>query len=650
MNVQIEYPEITFWNKKAKKIDFVNPEDFRKEKLLKILGLNKSELQNSFGIAERDEIVKRQRLIRFFIENPNLMKFFLCYDFGATDLPTEGQYFLDYFNPKKKHNPFWRLVNGFIKNISMRQKAPQEVLSLVNFLQETKTDLEAEERKMVDGIAKEVQKATYLEGTIDFGQDGGYLVVKGRNLRDSEVYGYKRYSYGLSGRWKKREVPNWAFEWSSIISWFFEAYFKIHNRISSRLFYSPLIIDRIPESILSAVSGFIQSKISGFPQFRYSDDVVVKMYFRYSKDGLQIRLLNVLTTRAEDRNYISPIGFIRDDFPGYGWRELRRIRERNMVFTRQADKIRHKLYSYKLVNLIEEEIPGICDKLINIDSKRVDLKFKWYAVSALYRDPAFRESYERIKKYRDYFRSNMDTLRSVASVAKTLMKRSKEWSKPLCFPEILEDAQHLVSFKVLEPIHLISETKPGSEEVLTSADLVSIASLCPLNGQVVGFTGQNAGGKSATKEAIVNAIFLAQSGLPVFGRDFSLNVKRQVGMVFLERGSGSTCELLLRKTKAMLESVNGTGQNGIVLVLDEVGTGTQEIDGFSYGKKLLKKLADSHYSVLFSTQITDLAKYARDELNAECFTFDLQHQIKPGIGRGGIEKLMNEIGIDRLLN
>lgn len=67
---------------------------------------------------------------------------------------------------------------------------------------------------------------------------------------------------------------------------------------------------------------------------------------------------------------------------------------------------------------------------------------------------------------------------------------------------------------------------------------------------------------------------MAQSGLLVFGTDFRLNPKSKIGMVFLERGSGSTLELLLRKSKDILEARNGEG-NGTIFVLDELGTGTQ---------------------------------------------------------------------------
>ena len=87
----------------------------------------------------------------------------------------------------------------------------------------------------------------------------------------------------------------------------------------------------------------------------------------------------------------------------------------------------------------------------------------------------------------------------------------------------------------------------------------------------------------------------------------------------------------------------------IIMFIDEVGTGTQEVSGFEYGKRLLKKLAGLKCSIVASTQITDLAKFAEQELGATCFNFDLKHRVKPGIGSGGLEKLISKLEMDKLL-
>ena len=114
-----------------------------------------------------------------------------------------------------------------------------------------------------------------------------------------------------------------------------------------------------------------------------------------------------------------------------------------------------------------------------------------------------------------------------------------------------------------------------------------------------------------TSLAVVTNIFLAQSGLPVFGQGFRLNVKDVLGMMFIERGSGSTCELLLDKIVKILKEIKHVHNSKVVLVLDEVGTGTQEMDGYKLGQDVLSKLSELGVSVLFSTQIMALAEFAK---------------------------------------
>ena len=128
---------------------------------------------------------------------------------------------------------------------------------------------------------------------------------------------------------------------------------------------------------------------------------------------------------------------------------------------------------------------------------------------------------------------------------------------------------------------------------------------------MLGLTGYHGGGKTVTSLAVVTNIFLAQSGLPVFGQGFRLNVKDVLGMMFIERGGGSTCELLLDKIVIILKEIQNVHNSKVVLVLDEVGTGTQEMDGHKLGKDVLSKLSNIGVSVLFSTQIQSLAEFAR---------------------------------------
>jgi hypothetical protein len=656
-NGKIDYPEIDFWNKKAEGLIFVNPEDFRRERLLSVLGLNNvsfGDISRSFGIADRDEIIKRQKMMRFFIENPDFVDFLRKISLGVTQLPTSGQHFLDYFSPESKHNPFWNLVYNFVDAIEQYQDVPVEIVSLTEFLKRTSANLEAEEGEMAEKIAQEIQRAVYIEGVIKYSLKYNRLWkgISEDEIKGSEAHGYQKYAYGYR---TLRVVPGWAeknvCKWTGV-KHLAKLYIAGINTSIKRRYFSPYIIRKIPEVISKTVTDFLSMKIKKIVLPEPPKDVGVSfsVFFRYSEQGLEVGLLNVDAWREQKYKPVSSdlIEYDKETFPGYSRLELRTMKSRNRSFKSSVNTLKIRYFESDIANRMKEKVFDGGNTIL-ISAREVDDEYKWVSLPTLYKQPSFETSYKTVQKYRAYVRGQLETLKVIAQLARVFGEKAREWNKPLCFPEILEDHEHLVSFEALEPIHLIGERKPHSDERLTAKDLIPIISISPLNGQLIGFTGQNAGGKSATEEAIVNALFLAQSGLPVFGKNFSLNVKRKLGMVFLERGSGSTLELLLRKTKNILESLNGTSKNGVVLVLDEVGTGTQEIDGFAYGKKLLIKLAGAQCSIIFSTQITDLAKYAQENLGAECFSFNLQHEIKPGIGRGGVENLMAEIGVDELL-
>ena len=656
---KIEYPEIDFWNKKVGQLEFINSSDFRKERLLSILGVSSSPLAKDFGITDREEILRRQRLFKFFLKNPEVADMISGINLRSMDIPREGQDFLDYFRPERKHNPFWQMVEDFVEKVASCPKAPWEITALGKFLKTTKDSLETEEKEMVAEVSREIIKATYIEGMITYGfvfrEDG----IKLNNKNEAKVFGFKKYAYGLSNKVKEPKLLKWASEnrilRSLRLGGIAEKIFNWRVKKKDELRHSNLIVEHLPESIELAIKAFIENnmrKVSQPGEIHYSGNI--QIYFRYSDDGLQIQLIDANIKLERDNIRIAKLYLADKHFPGYSYRKIKQIRKGDAALN---DSIEQSLTNTAKANFLalfnHRAMYGICNKLVTIADDQpympnVNNEFSWYSVSYLLGKSSINDSCTRIIEYRNYLRNKLEIISQIVEISTTLRLKSQKWGKGLSFPDILGETDHLIMLKNLNPIHLIGEN--NNEKTLTASDLVPINYLPALNGNMFVFTGQNAGGKSAAEEAIVNAIYMAQSGLPVFAEAFSLNIKNKIGMVFLERGHGSTCELLLRKTKAILESIEGASKNGVVLVLDEIGTGTQELDGFAYGKRLLKKLSDSHCSVISSTQITELACYAKKNLGAFCFNFNSEHQIKPGIGTGGINKLMVEIGIETMLN
>jgi len=269
----------------------------------------------------------------------------------------------------------------------------------------------------------------------------------------------------------------------------------------------------------------------------------------------------------------------------------------------------------------------------------VDSQFKWYSVRALCETSCAAE-YQAVLKTREVIQGWLSQLQQMAKVADSLARLSAKWELPLCFPQILGDGTHLVSFDALAPIHLIG--KISKEE-----PLIPVGPIC-LNGQTLGFIGQNAGGKTVAKETIIMMLYMALSGLPVFGKNVRLNPKKAVGLMFLERGDGSTFQLQLRKARLLLEAAQKIEPAAMVLFLDEVGTGAPQSVGFDFGKRLLLSLGKSKPSIVFSTQMLELAQFAEDN-GAVCYTFNLDHEVSRGIGASDAEELIRREGLEELL-
>ena len=448
---EIGYPEIIFWKKKVPQITFINRRDFRKDRLLKILGLSKSSLTKSFGVTDREEILRRQRILKLLVQNPSLAKFFMKHRFGFF-LPTEGQAFLNYFRPDRKHNPFWSLMTTFIRKVSRCKDIPSEIASLVSFLKRTGPELEQEETAMARKIGERLQKATYFEGVAcfkvdDYGQTSF-------SEKDSSIYGFKKYSYSLSRILPEIKAPGRAGH--VVLEKAIELTQTIISWVNGRIFYRPLKIRHIPIVTIIEIGSFLNAKLmDSLKEFcDRGHGLILKVLFRFSVDGLEIQLIGV--ERKESKKKKEEEYKIKQSFSGYTWRDHLRIRKINEKVLERIRRTEEQLFLNRIVVVIEKVIPDILKSFVRIESPNTDLAYKWDAVPIMYRKE-FKGVYRRVSKYHNYLFDHFCILREIAEVAKALKNCSKKWRKPLCFPKILDDDKHMVSFKSLEPIHLINQ-------------------------------------------------------------------------------------------------------------------------------------------------------------------------------------------------
>lgn len=662
------YPHgLTFWDTKAVKMKIINPDDLRLSTVLKILNIESSPLCDSFGVSDESEILRRQRIVRFLMKNTKIRKFIRDIDRSSIGIPYDGQQFIGHFSQK---SPFWSRIMKFCKLVRKASDVPQEISSFVRALERMLLNARPEEELMAKGMMTEMLRSAFLEGQVRIClyDKKGYRLTEGEGFVTwSAVYGYKKYSYRLSGKFAEAGIV--LHDNLQIVQDFIEGILAF---VKQGLLYSPLLIRNLPQQVADDMETvFLKNICHENPLKRLSTTGILSnhllsldMDIRYCESGLMVRVVDIILNPDEKALKNVP-EMQKSEYIGYGlgqkareWKRIGKIKYRI-----QEDILSG--YKTYFKEKLEELFPGITTGYTLLPSPKTDTAFKWFSVAVLSENPSFTDDFKKAQSRRNGFCKHLVELDRIAYLAEQFDRKSKEWGLECCFPTILDEETHLVESKNLQPIHLLGRTKdtngamnePKSE--IGPTDLVALATLPPLNGRMIGLTGRNAEGKTVALEIMAYAIYLAQSGLPIFADSFALNVKGVLGVAFMERGQNSTAHLLIIKIRNILAQIVGMEKEKIVLLFDEVGGGTQEggIDattgkasgGFGLGVRLFKTVKEHGCSVIFSTQILGLAQFAEEELGADCYRFGINHSLLKGIGSGEIETLIQTSGLDELL-
>lgn len=646
-----EYPKFQLWKTEIEdsdRLQIVNPEDFPKEAILKGLGIEQSSLVSSFGISDPKEIRNRIELIRFLIERHEVAEW-IQKTYLPVGIPEREEEFLEFFDTSRRHTPYWQCIDDLIALIGYASDVPAMLCFLRGILKES-LPLEDYEREMAKVITHQLENMTVVEGLMDFkilfeevkGTEEGPESSKFLRLEScgNKVCGHQAYSSSLN-KAKQKPYPKWTSnKWNPLrwlgVDWCAKKYVNIYNEFQRDKAFQSMVISEASQALTYDVHSAIYSRITSLTE-RWKNIVngaLVHVYFSYSKEGMKVRIYGIDPLVSDEYEE-----FKFSNFDGYSLERSRMIQKAQAVCKETILKDRQSRVSAGLRIEITREYPKFFEEKSLVDSPSTDREHKWFAVRNLYESPGLNPVYAAMKKHREFLSPHWFMLKEIANLALKLRAKARELNTSISYPKIL-DGHSLVSFDEIFPIHLL----PMIDE---KKKIVPIRSLPKINSQMIGLTGYHGGGKTVTGLSITDNIFLAQSGLPVFGKAFSLNVKKLLGVVCIARGQGSTCEVLLQKIKNILNNIKKMNGSEVLLVLDELGTGTQEISGLELGKDLLEKLSRSGVSVIFSTQIQALAQFASDQLGAKCFQFDDLHNVRPGIGDGGMEHLRKRMGLDR---
>ncbi len=653
----VNYPEgLTFWQKNIKpqdRLEFINPEDFPKKQILKGLGVEESSLRKSFGICDADEINSRLEIMRFLLENADFRRWLS--NFKKSYLPTNEQGFLDYFNPVREHDPYWQIIHNLLILIKTKDEMPERLRIFTETIKAT-LHLEEIERNLGKVVANRLQNVTAIEGIMEFainmeignvsavkhaGEDE-YWVVNELKEIEQHVHGHRMFSFALTSA-RYTSLPKWLenrFDPRNLlgIGAITRGWINSRNNNARRKALRDMVIRKATEGLLEDIKDGLEARLNRFKWSRKDakdlKGAKVRIYFSYSDKGLQLRIVS-LTPDIE----VEGVSFKFSEYKGYAKRTRRIISEAEREYKQMLQKHREDGARATFSAKLRKRSPKLFNPF-TVKSRRTDSEHRWYAITNLYRT-SLSEATKILGEHRRFFNEHIEELKDVLDLGKTLTFRARQLRTHLCWPKIITDGRGIVSFDEILPLHLLGrDDKPK---------VIPIKGLPSLNGRLLVLTGHHGGGKTVASLTIPALIFSVQSGLPVFGRNVCLNPKKKIGLVFNTEGEGSTAELLVKKMVKVMKAVNRSSGEDIVLVLDELGTGTQEISGFELGRDLLTDLAKKGVSVVFNTQITSLAEYAQRELKALCFQLDRKHRIQPGIGDGGMNILRKATGFNRLL-
>ena len=220
-------------------------------------------------------------------------------------------------------------------------------------------------------------------------------------------------------------------------------------------------------------------------------------------------------------------------------------------------------------------------------------------------------------------------------------------------PELTDDPSAPFELRELRhPLLLWQQRRQGGHAVVPVSLLVA-AEL-----RVVAITGPNTGGKTVTLKSVGLAALMARAGLflPCSGTPrlpWCAQVLADIGDEQSLQQNLSTFSGHIRRIARILEALPGSGAAGgaALVLLDEVGAGTDPLEGSALATALLKHLADRARLTIATTHFGELKalKYADPRFENASVAFDVDTLSPTYRLQWGIPGRSNALAIARRL-
>lgn len=644
-----------FWNvpQDTLPIKIVNPQDFTVPDIIKKIR-SKGLLPESFGLTDFREIQLRNEVSAYLIKNPELIKKISIWRGKAKQmqaLPTGEDEFLAVYG--KDTNPYWEMIKEIIAELDV-PGAPRRLKALATNLKSS-LGMEEAESKMAARISEKLEKVTVIEGVVELSPFGS-----SENL-EKFILGKKEYSATWSGI--EISYPKWTKNFLARITGIGKITRRVMNSMAEYEANRSAAIMEFPISIYDDISDglddllsipveteetkietptkatarkksktrVIDPRVLFYRDLREHADLFFTLSFLYDGYGLKLNVIGINHRGARK----SKFDFKYLDFEGFTPKEKAKAKATRDAIRQKIDTTRGMLGLLEIYNKLEQ-YSGLFTKGFIVPSLRTDAELKWYALGNLYQHEDNVMTYNVLMTQRRSFRKFMDQLNNLGEAINLFRSEATRLNIPLCAPEIRDNSHIGVSFNGMAPINMMEQGK------------TMIPFTMPIiNGRMICLTGRHGGGKSVAGKSVIENIYLAQSGLPVFAESFSTDVKTVLGAVTNDQGEGSTATVFVEKVKNLFSEIAKVPKEQSLIFIDEIGKGTQETQGFDLGLNILTALKGQQYSVIFNTQIMRLAETAKDELGAICLKVDKDHSFTEGIGDCQMEQLVKESGLDK---
>ncbi|GHV27815.1 hypothetical protein FACS1894176_10040 [Bacteroidia bacterium] len=591
-----------------------------------------------------EEVEKRNKINKILFDNREL-KWKLKNFRHQTQLPAGGKEFLEfYFNPiENQRLIYFTDLENLITELGSNEES-EYLKKNCNKILKALPAIRNNELKAANFLRESVEKGTEIQGRISLTFSNGVST----NFTDKMAYGIRSNFYGLHNTIKVK-VPKWAQKgfWRGIgIGIIVEK--NIVNKINKRNqrnFYKDLILTETPKEIANDIMQYIKMEIVSHPEIKILADgksITFDVFYSYANKELEISLLDI----SSAGDFSNPKDFKRINFSTKALVDEalgEKLKENTDALIRSCFREKTANIVMKRIQAIPKIDAIIMAEKVNIPCEDTNHHYGFISIEHLYRLPQVVETLELSKQFR---REVSDFIYGIQEMAKTLYTftdQAEAWGVKVSMPTVVP--QGAISFESLIPIHLIGRND-SKGKTLKMKDLCSIKGFPALQGQLLGLTGPNAGGKSVCHEAIMYNFYLAQTGLPIFGEGFTFSPKDFIGILSLEKGEGSTMELQVRKTKQIFDQIFGKNLKAL-LVLDEVGTGTSPDQGYEYGKTILTIVKKTGADCIYTTQLSAVAEYAQTHLGADNYQLTKGYKIKPGIGKANIDTILKNEGMDK---